>query len=49
MYERTHAIPPALMITSEWADCVCTPDPAGERDEQVEGPVGALTCAEQPP
>ncbi|KAI3357357.1 hypothetical protein L3Q82_015790, partial [Scortum barcoo] len=29
MYERAHAIPPALMIPSERANCVCTPDPAG--------------------
>lgn len=30
MYERVHAIPPALMIPSERANCVCAPDPAGE-------------------
>lgn len=30
LYERAHAIPPALMIPSERANCVCSPDPAGE-------------------
>lgn len=47
-HERAHAILPALMIPSERADCVCSPDPAGERGGQVQGTVGALTCAEQP-
>lgn len=30
LYERAHAILPALMIPSERTNCVCTPDPAGE-------------------
>lgn len=46
--ERAHAIPPDLMIPCERANCVCTPDPAGERGGQGEATVGALTCAEQP-
>lgn len=30
VHERAHASPPALMIPSERANCVRTPDPAGE-------------------
>lgn len=48
VYERAHAILPTLMIPSVRANCVCTPDSAGERGEQEEGAVGVLTCAEQP-
>lgn len=29
MYERAHALLPALTIPSERTDCVCSPDPAG--------------------
>ncbi|CAG6021314.1 unnamed protein product [Menidia menidia] len=53
MYERTHAIPPALMIPSERTNCVCIPDPAewwthGSASQQHSGGLwgGSQECLE---